>query len=99
MRPARPARSRQPRTGKLGTLAEVSPLTWDRTSGKQPLAPQQQELVLGARRRRRDSAAKRAYSEAMALTTIIAGCDLSQHSDNALERAIGIALLHRAKVV
>lgn len=35
----------------------------------------------------------------MALTTIIAGCDLSQHSDNALERAIGLALLHRAKVV
>jgi len=39
------------------------------------------------------------YSEAMALTTIIAGCDLSQHSDQALERAIGIALLHRAKIV
>jgi len=35
----------------------------------------------------------------MALTTIIAGCDLSQHSDQALERAIGIALLHRAKIV
>lgn len=35
----------------------------------------------------------------MALTTIIAGCDLSQPSDEALERAIGIALLHRAKVV
>lgn len=35
----------------------------------------------------------------MALTTIIAGCDLSQHSDEALERAIGLALLHRAKIV
>src|ERR1043166_5512301 len=35
----------------------------------------------------------------MALTTVIAGCDLSQPSDNALERAIGIAQLHRAKVV
>lgn len=35
----------------------------------------------------------------MALTTIIAGCDLSQHSDQALERAIGIALVHRAKIV
>lgn len=35
----------------------------------------------------------------MALTTIIAGCDLSRHSDQALERAIGIALLHRAKIV
>ena len=39
------------------------------------------------------------YSGAMALTTIIAGCDLSQPSDQALERAIGIALLHRAKIV
>jgi nucleotide-binding universal stress UspA family protein len=47
----------------------------------------------------RDSAANRAYSEAMALTTILAGYDLSQPSDNALERAIGIALLHRAKIV
>lgn len=35
----------------------------------------------------------------MALTTVIAGCDLSQPSDHALERAIGIALLHRAKIV
>lgn len=35
----------------------------------------------------------------MALTTIIAGCDLSVPSDQALERAIGIALLHRAKIV
>lgn len=35
----------------------------------------------------------------MALTTIIAGSDLSQPSDQALERAIGIALLHRAKIV
>lgn len=35
----------------------------------------------------------------MALTTIIAGCDLSKPSDQALERAIGIAQLHRAKVV
>src|SRR3954467_2607268 len=35
----------------------------------------------------------------MALTTIIAGSDLSHPSDHALERAIGIALLHRAKIV
>jgi nucleotide-binding universal stress UspA family protein len=35
----------------------------------------------------------------MALTTIIVGCDLSAHSDQALERAIGIALVHRAKLV
>jgi nucleotide-binding universal stress UspA family protein len=35
----------------------------------------------------------------MALTTVIAGCDLSVPSDNALERAIGIAELHRAKIV
>jgi nucleotide-binding universal stress UspA family protein len=35
----------------------------------------------------------------MALTTIIAGCDLSVPSDHALERAIGIAELHRAKLV
>jgi nucleotide-binding universal stress UspA family protein len=35
----------------------------------------------------------------MALTTIIVGCDLSVPSDQALERAIGIALLHRAKLV
>jgi nucleotide-binding universal stress UspA family protein len=35
----------------------------------------------------------------MALTTIIAGCDLSVPSDHAIERAIGIALLHRAKIV
>jgi nucleotide-binding universal stress UspA family protein len=35
----------------------------------------------------------------MGLTTIIAGCDLSVASDNALERAIGIAQLARAKLV
>ena len=35
----------------------------------------------------------------MALTTIIAGCDLSAPSDHAVERAIGIAEQHRAKVV
>ena len=35
----------------------------------------------------------------MALTTIIVGCDLSAPSDQALERAIGIALLHGAKLV
>jgi len=35
----------------------------------------------------------------MALTTIIAGCDLSVPSDHALERAIGIAALHRATIV
>ncbi|HEY0482080.1 MAG TPA: universal stress protein [Kofleriaceae bacterium] len=35
----------------------------------------------------------------MALTTIIVGCDLSVPSDQALERAIGIALVHRAKLV
>lgn len=35
----------------------------------------------------------------MALTTVIAGCDLSVPSDNALERAVGIAELHRAKIV
>lgn len=35
----------------------------------------------------------------MALATIIVGCDLSASSDQALERAIGIALLHRAKLV
>jgi nucleotide-binding universal stress UspA family protein len=35
----------------------------------------------------------------MALTTVIAGCDLSVPSDNALERAIAIAELHRAKIV
>ena len=35
----------------------------------------------------------------MGLSTIIAGCDLSVPSDHALERAIGIALLHRAKIV
>jgi nucleotide-binding universal stress UspA family protein len=39
------------------------------------------------------------YSEAMALSTVIAGCDLSVPSDHALERAIGIAELHRAKIV
>src|ERR1700704_1306672 len=39
------------------------------------------------------------YSGAMALTTIIAGCDLSHPSDQALERAIGIAQLHQAKIV
>jgi len=35
----------------------------------------------------------------MALTTIIAGCDLSVPSDHALERAIAIAERHRAKIV
>jgi len=35
----------------------------------------------------------------MALTTILAGCDLSVPSDHALERAIAIAELHRAKIV
>jgi nucleotide-binding universal stress UspA family protein len=35
----------------------------------------------------------------MAPTTIIAGCDLSLPSDHALERAIGIAQRHGAKVV
>lgn len=35
----------------------------------------------------------------MALTTILAGYDLSEPSDHALERAIGIAELHRAKLV
>ncbi|HEX4417498.1 MAG TPA: universal stress protein [Kofleriaceae bacterium] len=35
----------------------------------------------------------------MALTTIIAGCDLSGPSDQALERAIAIAIQHRAKIV
>jgi nucleotide-binding universal stress UspA family protein len=35
----------------------------------------------------------------MALSTVIAGCDLSVPSDHALERAIGIADLHRAKIV
>jgi nucleotide-binding universal stress UspA family protein len=35
----------------------------------------------------------------MALTTILAGSDLSHPSDQALERAIGIALLHRARIV
>jgi nucleotide-binding universal stress UspA family protein len=35
----------------------------------------------------------------MALTTIVAGSDLSEASDLAVERAIGIALLHRAKLV
>jgi nucleotide-binding universal stress UspA family protein len=35
----------------------------------------------------------------MGLTTIIVGCDLSAASDNALERAIAIAALHRAKLV
>jgi nucleotide-binding universal stress UspA family protein len=42
---------------------------------------------------------KRAYSQAMALTTIIAGCDLSASSDEAIERAIALADLHRAKIV
>lgn len=37
--------------------------------------------------------------EVMTLTTIIAGCDLSTPSDNALERALAIAQLHRAKIV
>jgi nucleotide-binding universal stress UspA family protein len=35
----------------------------------------------------------------MGLTTIIAGCDLSVPSDHALERAIGIAQRHGAKIV
>ena len=35
----------------------------------------------------------------MALTTILAGCDLSEGSDRALDRAISIAELHKAKVV
>jgi nucleotide-binding universal stress UspA family protein len=35
----------------------------------------------------------------MGLTTIIAGCDLSGPGDEALDRAIGIALRHRAKIV
>ena len=35
----------------------------------------------------------------MPLTTILAGCDLSAHSDQALERAIAIAERHRAKIV
>jgi nucleotide-binding universal stress UspA family protein len=35
----------------------------------------------------------------MALSTIIAGCDLSVASDQALERAIGLAVLQRAKIV
>jgi nucleotide-binding universal stress UspA family protein len=35
----------------------------------------------------------------MALTTVLAGCDLSDPSDHALERAIAIALHHRAKLV
>src|SRR5215468_3787790 len=35
----------------------------------------------------------------MGLTTIIAGCDLSVPSDHALERAIAVAELHRAKIV
>jgi nucleotide-binding universal stress UspA family protein len=35
----------------------------------------------------------------MALTTILAGCDLSASSDQALERAIALAELHRAKIV
>jgi len=35
----------------------------------------------------------------MGLTTILAGCDLSGPGDQALERAIGIALRHQAKLV
>jgi len=35
----------------------------------------------------------------MGLTTIIAGCDLSAASDQALERAVGLAALHHAKLV
>jgi nucleotide-binding universal stress UspA family protein len=35
----------------------------------------------------------------MAFTTIIAGCDLSVSSDLAIERAIGVAALHGAKIV
>lgn len=35
----------------------------------------------------------------MSLTTIIAGCDLSEPGDHALERAAALALQHRAKLV
>jgi nucleotide-binding universal stress UspA family protein len=35
----------------------------------------------------------------MALTTIIAGCDLSVPGDRAIERAIGVAAQHRARIV
>lgn len=35
----------------------------------------------------------------MVLSTIVAGCDLSASSDQALERAIALAVLHRAKIV
>jgi len=35
----------------------------------------------------------------MAITTILAGCDLSAPADQALERAIAIALLHHARLV
>lgn len=35
----------------------------------------------------------------MSLTTIIAGCDLSEPADHALERAAALALQHRAKLV
>ena len=44
-------------------------------------------------------AARPPYSRGVPITSIIAGCDLSLHSDQAIERAIGIALLHRAKIV
>ncbi len=35
----------------------------------------------------------------MAITTILAGCDLSSPSDQALDRAIAIAEIHRAKII
>ena len=35
----------------------------------------------------------------MALTTIVVGCDLSQGSDVALDRAIQLAEQHRAKII
>ncbi len=35
----------------------------------------------------------------MSLTTIVVGCDLSPQSDQAVERAVGLGELHRAKLV
>jgi|SRR6188508_279726 len=35
----------------------------------------------------------------MALTTIVVGCDLSASSDLALDRAVALAELHKARVV
>lgn len=35
----------------------------------------------------------------MAITTILVGCDLSEPADRALDRAVAIALRHRAKIV